>query len=204
MGLFGDNRFVDLGLSVKWAKCNIGATAPYELGGLYSWGETQTKSAYREDTYKFYQRINWEKGNYLKYRIFDSLELEDDVAYQQMGRKVRIPTANEWMELFDWNRISSKKTCIKGRWGLLFTSQVKGYKDNSLFIPFAGCVGGIIHTNCSIERQGQDNYGYYWTRNPSDDYICDAKYAYLPGSHSGWVASNSRWRGYSVRAIKEK
>ena len=32
MGLFGDNRFVDLGLSVRWAKCNIGASAPYEIG----------------------------------------------------------------------------------------------------------------------------------------------------------------------------
>lgn len=58
MGLFGDNRFVDLGLSVRWAKCNIGASAPYEIGGLYAWGETKTKSAYRQDTSMYYR----EKG----------------------------------------------------------------------------------------------------------------------------------------------
>lgn len=30
---------VDLGLSVKWATCNVGATSPQELGGLYGWGD---------------------------------------------------------------------------------------------------------------------------------------------------------------------
>ena len=32
---------VDLGLSVKWAKCNIGATKPEEYGDYFAWGEKE-------------------------------------------------------------------------------------------------------------------------------------------------------------------
>ncbi len=31
---------IDLGLSVKWAEWNLGATAPEEYGAYYAWGET--------------------------------------------------------------------------------------------------------------------------------------------------------------------
>ena len=34
---------VDLGLSVKWAACNIGADSPEEYGNYYAWGEIETK-----------------------------------------------------------------------------------------------------------------------------------------------------------------
>ena len=34
---------VDLGLSVKWASFNVGATKPEEYGGYYAWGETEEK-----------------------------------------------------------------------------------------------------------------------------------------------------------------
>ncbi|MGM9745503.1 MAG: hypothetical protein ACI30H_00865, partial [Paludibacteraceae bacterium] len=43
--------FVDLGLSVKWATCNVGATKPEEYGNYYAWGETTTKATYSWDTY---------------------------------------------------------------------------------------------------------------------------------------------------------
>ncbi len=44
---------VDLGLSVKWATCNVGATKPEEYGGYYAWGETEEKSYYDWSTYKW-------------------------------------------------------------------------------------------------------------------------------------------------------
>ena len=43
------HEYVDLGLSVKWATCNVGANAPEEYGDYYAWGETATKSEYTED-----------------------------------------------------------------------------------------------------------------------------------------------------------
>ena len=39
----GNSDYVDLGLSVKWATRNVGAAGPEEIGGFYSWGETETK-----------------------------------------------------------------------------------------------------------------------------------------------------------------
>ena len=33
-------ELVDLGLSVKWASCNLGATKPEETGDYYMWGES--------------------------------------------------------------------------------------------------------------------------------------------------------------------
>jgi len=38
--------YVDLGLSVKWATCNIGATTPTEYGNYYSWEETINQRKY--------------------------------------------------------------------------------------------------------------------------------------------------------------
>lgn len=39
-------QYVDLGLSVKWATCNVGATSPYDTGNLYAWGEVSPKEEY--------------------------------------------------------------------------------------------------------------------------------------------------------------
>ena len=38
------HEYVDLGLSVKWATCNIGATRPSEFGEYYVWGETSSET----------------------------------------------------------------------------------------------------------------------------------------------------------------
>lgn len=209
MGIFGDSQFVDLGLSVKWAKCNLGASSPHELGDLYAWGETQTKYEYVEENYKFYRKKSWNQGIYTKYGLNESLAPEDDVAHQKMGGKIRIPSAKEWADLFDYDIISTEYAYVQGRWGIRFTSLIKGFEGNSIFVPFAGCVGGILGADCSRVRNGQDRYGYYWTRNNGDKYDSDAKEAYLTNTGGGWVnfsfvTTNSRWRGYSIRAVKEK
>ena len=34
-------KYVDLGLSVKWATCNIGASSPEEYGFYFAWGEVE-------------------------------------------------------------------------------------------------------------------------------------------------------------------
>lgn len=47
------HEYVDLGLSVKWATCNIGASSPEELGEYYAWGEVQPKESYSWENYKW-------------------------------------------------------------------------------------------------------------------------------------------------------
>lgn len=55
-------QYVDLGLSVKWATCNVGATSPHETGNLYAWGSvTQRRIPINQlqilDGYKEYHQI---------------------------------------------------------------------------------------------------------------------------------------------------
>ena len=51
-----DHEAVDLGLSVKWATCNVGAESPEEYGGYYAWGETEEKSSYTLENYNYYDK----------------------------------------------------------------------------------------------------------------------------------------------------
>ena len=54
-------QMVDLGLSVKWAGWNVGASSPEEYGGYYAWGELYEKSDYDWDTYQ-YRGQRFEEG----------------------------------------------------------------------------------------------------------------------------------------------
>ena len=40
---------VDLGLSVKWAPYNVGASKPTEYGNYYAWGEIEPKTDYSSE-----------------------------------------------------------------------------------------------------------------------------------------------------------
>ena len=44
--IINGHEAVDLGLSVNWATCNIGATKPEECGDYFAWGETSPKNVY--------------------------------------------------------------------------------------------------------------------------------------------------------------
>ena len=131
-----DTRAVDLGLSVKWASCNVGASSPEECGGYYSWGEIEEKSDYSKNTYKWVNNGDW--NNFVKYCTDSSygtvdnktiLELEDDVAHVKWGGTWRMPTFAEFQELQD--------NCI---WEWTSINGTNGYKviannGNFIFLP---------------------------------------------------------------------
>ena len=48
-GTINGYEYVDLGLSVKWAMCNIGASSPSDYGDYFAWGETEPKDEYTND-----------------------------------------------------------------------------------------------------------------------------------------------------------
>ena len=89
---------VDLGLSVKWATCNIGAASPTWNGQYFAWGEICPKERYNWDTYKL-------KTKYSP-NFDDKTELEpcDDVATDFWGDEWRLPTKEEFEELCDFLR----------------------------------------------------------------------------------------------------
>ncbi len=87
------HEYVDLGLSVKWATCNVGADSPDEPGYHFVWGEIGSS----------------ECGSYSTKHIYD-LELTDiagdkahDAAAANWGGKWRMPTYKELLELCDKN-----------------------------------------------------------------------------------------------------
>lgn len=52
--IINGHEAVDLGLSVKWATCNIGASNPEEYGDYFAFGETEPKDEYTEENYMLY------------------------------------------------------------------------------------------------------------------------------------------------------
>ncbi len=139
---YNGHRYVDLGLSVKWATCNVGASKPELYGDYFAWGETQPKGYYDWSNYKW---CNGTSDNLTKYctdsifGIVDNktvLEAADDAAHANWGGSWRMPTAEEWSEL--------QHNCT---WTLTGLNGVGGYKvtadnGNSIFLPASGYFWG--------------------------------------------------------------
>jgi len=90
---------VDLGLSVKWSACDLGANNLYDDGDFFAWGETATKyySYFTLSNYKYYQ-----DNAYTKYNNSDNktvLDPSDDAAHVILGGKWRMPTREEFEEM---------------------------------------------------------------------------------------------------------
>ena len=139
-----DSRaYVDLGLSVKWATCNVGANSPEEYGDYFAWGETKPKDSYKWSTYKW---CNGSKDKLTKYckesyygRVDNKtvLDLVDDAAHVNLGGAWRMPTKEEIRELKD--NCTWTWTTQNGVNGYLVTSKKN---DNSIFLPAAGYRSG--------------------------------------------------------------
>ena len=148
-------EYVDLGLpsGLKWATCNVGATSPEQAGLYFAWGETtgytneQVTSgvrAFNSDTYNSGPAAS----------TSTDLTLEQDAVRANLGGNWRMPTKDDYQELFDncnvtW--VSNYKE--KGVAGRLFISNING---NMLFLPAAG-----TGNNSSVNNIGSN--GYYWS-----------------------------------------
>lgn len=150
-----DAYLVDLGLSVKWASCNLGASSPEEFGDFYSWGETKPKTAFSKLNYFDLDKDTWK---YLKYNkdAKTTLDLTDDAAFLQSDGKCRIPTYEECMELIEnctWTRTEQN-----GVSGLLCV----GPSGNSIFLPATGWYFGNDLEECT-HRSDEGTIGDYMT-----------------------------------------
>lgn len=182
---------VDLGLSVKWANMNVGATTPEGYGNYYAWGETSTKETYNWDTYfdtndggNTFTKYNNEGGKTV-------LDPEDDAAHVNWGGSWRMPTKAEWQELED--NCTWTWTTQNGINGYKVTSNKAGYTDKFIFLPAAG-------SRSEYDLDGVGSYGYYWSSSLSEDY---SDYAWYLNFHSGGhdLHLSSRYYGQSVRPV---
>lgn len=174
---------VDLGLSVKWAGWNVGATSPEEYGGYFAWGELEEKSDYSVDTYQYYDQAN--KAYQF---IGDNISgTQYDVARTQWGDNWRMPTKEEFQELVDrcdWEW--AKYNGVSGQ-------KITGPNGNSIFLPAAGYRHGQ-----HFSYRGSD--GHYWM---GDFYRDDSKNAYFLYFYYGYEHWNYDYRfdGFSVRPV---
>ena len=163
----GPYVYVDLGLSVKWATFNVGATKPEEYGEYFAWGETESKDYYDWSTYK------WCRGteeSLTKYCVDSDwgynrqtdnktlLDLSDDAANANWGENWRMPTGTECNELI--------KECT---WTYTEYNGVTGYRvtsktnSNSIFLPSAG-----LRFDSKLQYVGM--VGDYWSSSLDTDY----------------------------------
>lgn len=157
---------VDLGLSVKWGKCNLGAVEPEDFGDFYAWGEYEPKARdhYTEDYYRWAIISQWQ---YAKYNTWDKLTTlvpQDDVAQILLGGKWRIPTIDEWTELIN-NCTMQATGWVSGSgysrdWGYKLTSKING---NSIFLPEPGSsiyppYSEGIYWSSSLYAVGEQNH----------------------------------------------
>ena len=100
---YNEPEYVDLGLSVKWATCNLGASSPEQPGKYYAWGETtgytdeQIESSVRNFTSDEYNNNESKPAS----GFIGTLDAEYDAATKEFGSNWRIPTADEYQELLD-------------------------------------------------------------------------------------------------------
>ena len=193
----GNHEYVDLGLSVKWATCNVGATKPEEYGDYFAWGETQPKSTYDWSTYK------WCRGSYdtqtkyctnSSYGTVDNkttLELSDDAARANWGGSWRMPTDAELTELRE--QCTWTWTTQNGVYGYKVTSKKSGYTNKSIFLPAAGC-----RYDSSINFAGSG--GYYWSSSLYTGYPYDAWRVYFASDYVR-RSYDCRDYGFSVRPV---
>lgn len=187
------HEYVDLGLSVNWATCNVGANRPDEYGNYYAWGETKPKSDYSWATYKF---VTDDGNDLTKYTGNDKSVLDpaDDAATANWGGTWRMPTYKELKELTDncnwsWQRKSN------GVEGYELTSRIKGYEGRSIFLPAAG-----KYTDTEAELIGT---GYYATSTLFISMPTHASDIYFVNS-SGIGGVLFRYVGQSVRPVLPK
>lgn len=189
----GAGEIIDMGLSVKWRSCNLGALAPEMQGDLYAWGETETKVIFREYNYKWFTDYNEADGSrtITKYNVNsyfgpidgkNVLEPEDDAAHVNLGYQWRMPTKDEMQELcsnctYNWTTLNGKAVC----------QMISTINGQSIYFPLFD----------------SETWGEFWSSSLDEN-----------GSHRAWdmgmgtslqearlFSGSGRYRGMAIRAV---
>lgn len=184
-GVVDGHEAVDLGLSVKWATCNYGASSPYNYGNYYAWGETTTRNSYYRNTYKYYNPKT-DRDNDLMNNIQGS---KYDVA-KNWGSNWRMPSKVEFEELL--SKCLWEWTTISGTSGYRITSS----NGMSIFLPANG------EYSETVKGAKANIWGEYWTgtfKNTTDFY--SFAYALRFTQVEKRVDGCSRYVGLAIRPV---
>lgn len=180
---------VDLGLSVMWAPCNIGANSMTNSGKFYAWGEIK-------EHYRFTHGLEGDAST-----IGDiSGKPQYDIARYDMGPGWRMPTLKEGIELIE-----------KCQWQKVSNDDQRGYNvigpnGNSIFLPFTGLLTSLMST---LEPHYDVSTSYYWLSTPFGDkyasvLVFDMEETVENNSNNPMCETKTfRNYGFCVRAVKD-
>ena len=187
---------VDLGLGVKWASCNLGAPEPEEYGKYYAWADTRgytfsepydlswANAPYCIDASNYTSSSSWSK-----YNSGDAkLESTDDAATVNLGGSWRMPTHEEWQDLY--------KECT---WTWTSQNGISGYKVSAsngkwIFLPAAGYKHGT-------SSGGVGSGGDYWSSQVYSGRVYLARNMFFSSGDRSPDNYSSRCYGFSVRPV---
>ena len=195
--------YVDLGLSVKWATCNVGSTLASDEGKLFQFGRVDGYR-YNDSNNQFRTNAQNKKdtGNeYIPktasgktYNVGETLQPADDAANVNMGGAWRMPTNDQLEELL--NNTTHDVVTVNGVQGMLFTSTKPGYEGKHIFIPF---MQGYWY-NGSFTAAGSRAHVWSSQVDPFDVNSAYSLYCYS----SRLISGNSRSYAFSVRGVFKK
>ena len=189
--------YVDLGLSAKWATCNVGATSPEEYGDYFAWGETTTKETYTMENSltNGISDIDLQGGGYVEryvgsYYDGNYLASQYDAATANWGGAWRMPNNYDMWELL-----------TECTWEWIQTKDFRGYKVTgpsgaSIFLPAAG-----YRYESSLNEAG--TYGVYWLSSAVSDMSGGGAFVFEFDSFDSQSDSRTRDYGLPVRPVLE-
>ncbi len=204
-----------MGLSVKWASCNVGAVRPEGNGCYFAWGEVNPKSSFSWDTY--YWLVGGSDASYIrKYHIsdgryasvwyneakfcgdgFSTLQPSDDAATVNLGSSWRTPTKEEWEELLDYRNCKWTWTEDYNGGGVNGYVVMSRKTGNSIFLPAAG-LAVLDRIDCVNSKI---NYWSSTLKTTLDAYILKGtKYRSFDLENRG-LDSSTRQLGCPIRAV---
>ena len=175
---------IDLGSAGKWACCNVGASAPWEYGGYYAWGETDYKDTYDYSTYTL-----WDYGLNMPQILGD---IKGNTAYDVAAKKWEgnwhMPNSAQIVNLYK-NVKSTEKVTLKDVNGMKITAS----NGNAIFIPFGGYIDGS-------EKKKVGEEIYLWSSTQAEPYTAFTLYS--DGS-SFTISLISKCLGLNIRPVAE-
>lgn len=181
-GYINGHEWVDLGLSVKWATCNVGASSPSDYGDYFAQGEINSKTIYNDATYTPPYDSN--------VGFIDRFDASHDAATVNWGASWRMPTDAE-----------NKELCTKCKWTWTAINGHNGYRitgpsGKSIFMPASGIRGEDL-------RIDDGKVGYYWSSlwgwsSKKNNYSGRT----LQFDNDSYSTDNARsWAGLNIRPV---
>ncbi len=222
------HEYVDLGLSVKWATCNVGASKPEEYGDYFAWGATEPlyQPGYAQSTSPVWKSgksggYNWVNAPYqtanttsysstrwTKYLGSTTSSYRDASATDADALKTVLDPEDDAAHV-NWGgswRMPTRAELDELRtnctWTWTTINGINGYKVQSNKSGYTDRWVFLPAAGCRYDTYlfYVGSYGYYWSSSLLTSGPNLAYYLYFYSGYVGWY-DYDRYGGQSVRPV---